>query len=450
MATRRSKKPAVASENSLTVAVPLLPGEALTLADEQRTQPMSDEQLNSRYVKGEVRIVTEQARYPLTGILKMLQDRVELPDGTREFRYKLDPEYQRRHRWDDARKSRLIESFLMNVPVPPVFLYERELARFEVMDGRQRLTALSEFFDGKLVLTGLQYWPDLDGRTYETLPAKIRDGIDRRYISSIILLKETASNAEEETRLKKLVFERLNSGGVKLSSQETRNAVYTGDLNQLCLELALNSHFRSLWRIPDDVDSRMTEIEDADEPTVEGTKAGHDLYQRMEDVEIVLRFFAYRQIGSFKGGLNELTRVLDSFMKEGNRSFGQPVLAEFRRLFVSTVEFVFHVLGDDAFCVTWPVPDPPKGGSRKPRRPLKVVYDAVMYAASHPEIAAHHSQLRNHPTVVRTELAQMFRRDSEDGAHVFSGRATNTPQVHQRNALVYQAFLAAIDKVSAT
>lgn len=115
----------------------------------------------------------------------MLQEDIGIegdPKGTKEKRYKLDPEYQRRHRWTNQRKSRLIESFLMNIPVPPVFLYERDLARFEVMDGRQRLTALAEFYGNKFALQGLEYWPELDGRTYNQLPSKIRDGIDRRYI----------------------------------------------------------------------------------------------------------------------------------------------------------------------------------------------------------------------------------------------------------------------------
>lgn len=135
----------------------------------------TDEELNSRYAKGEIRIVTEQARYPLAGILGMLKEEIEGENGP-ERRYKLDPEYQRRHRWSDERKSRLIESFLINVPVPPVFLYERDLARFEVMDGRQRLNALSEFYADGFALKGLQYWSDLDGRKYSELPSKVRDG----------------------------------------------------------------------------------------------------------------------------------------------------------------------------------------------------------------------------------------------------------------------------------
>lgn len=118
----------------------LLPGEEIFFDEDSGPPTATDEELNSLYAKGEIRIVTEQARYPLAGILTMLQETIEGEDGQKEFRYKLDPEYQRRHRWDQERKSRLIESFSINVPVPPVFLYERDLARFEVMDGRQRLT----------------------------------------------------------------------------------------------------------------------------------------------------------------------------------------------------------------------------------------------------------------------------------------------------------------------
>ena len=211
----------------------LLPGEIFGSTDRETRRPITDEELNSRYAKGEIRIVTKSARYSLAGILAMLQEEIIIegdPNGAKEKRYKLDPEYQRRHRWNNQRKSRLIKSFLMNIPVPPVFLYERDLARFEVMDGRQRLTALAEFYDNKFALEGLEYWPDLDGRTYRQLPTKVRDGIDRRYISSIILLKETASDEKQASLLKKIVFERLNSGGVKLSAQETRNAVYGGPL----------------------------------------------------------------------------------------------------------------------------------------------------------------------------------------------------------------------------
>src|SRR6266566_2631791 len=68
----------------------------------------------------------------------------------------LRPFYQRRPRWDKARQSKLIESFIMNVPVPPLFVYESDLAKYEVMDGQQRITALLDFYTNKLTLEGLE------------------------------------------------------------------------------------------------------------------------------------------------------------------------------------------------------------------------------------------------------------------------------------------------------
>jgi hypothetical protein len=258
----------------------LLDFERSALDDPPSKSKATDEELNSRYAKGETRIVTEQARYPLVGILSMLNEEVEGDAGVMERRYKLDPEYQRRHRWTDDRKSRLIESFLMNVPVPPVFLYEFDLARFEVMDGLQRLTALRDFYNNEFALTGLQYWSELDGRKYKELPSKVREGINRRYISSVILLKETAASEEQATRLKKIVFERLNSGGVTLSNQETRNAVYNGPLNKLCIELSSNEKFRMMWRIPLDPNPEEKDAdEEIDETQNDSTNGGIKLFE---------------------------------------------------------------------------------------------------------------------------------------------------------------------------
>jgi hypothetical protein len=87
----------------------LLAEERIVVKDIKAQRKVSDEELNLRYVRGEIRIVTESARYSLAGILSMLNEKIE-----GEPRYKLDPEYQRRHRWSNQRKSRLIESFFMN------------------------------------------------------------------------------------------------------------------------------------------------------------------------------------------------------------------------------------------------------------------------------------------------------------------------------------------------
>ncbi len=429
---RRSRSESIAG----SAEPELLPGEKIEFEDTEAKALVSDEELNRRYVKGETRIVTETARYSLANILLMLRETVPVENSSvSEKRYRLDPEYQRRHRWSNARKSRLIESFLLNVPVPPVFLYERDLARFEVMDGRQRLTAISEFYENKLKLEGLQHWTDLHGRTYSTLPSKVRDGIDRRYISSIILLKETASTEEQAATLKKLVFERLNSGGVALSSQETRNAVYDGPLNQLCLMLSRNPDFQKMWGItaelPIDVDDDGVEITETEEkPTY-----GQIMFQRMEDVELVLRFFAYRQIHKLPNPLNKISIHLDRFLISGNK-FSPTVLAEYETMFEETASFLFQVLGVDAF---YRLPQL----KRASNRPTKIVYDPLMFVACQYAHGPAREVLLAGKEVLLAQLGEMY--DTKD--ELFSGRRTNSADIQKRNSSVAQAFHEALIKL---
>lgn len=157
--------------------MPLLPGEKIDfeqLDADLEKRPSIDE-INEKYVRGDIRIVTEQARYPLNTIVTM----VESGD------YDLNPEFQRRHRWSRLKQSRLIESFIMNVPIPPIFLYEAKYSQYEVMDGLQRLTAIADFYRGIYKLDGLQEWKELNGLSYDQLPEQVRRGIDRRYLSSM-------------------------------------------------------------------------------------------------------------------------------------------------------------------------------------------------------------------------------------------------------------------------
>ncbi len=433
MTKPNQQKPAASTKVQQVAASHLLKFEEVSFDAHADKPTATDEELNSRYVKGEIRIVTEQARYPLAGILEMLKAESDGEGGQKERHYKLDPEYQRRHRWSVERKSRLIESFLMNVPVPPVFLYERDLARFEVMDGRQRLSALSDFYADEFALTGLQYWSDLDGRRYSQLPSKVRAGIDRRYISSLILLKETAADEEQAAMLKKMVFERLNSGGVKLGNQETRNAVYDGPLNKLCLELSTNDKFRRMWGIPLDPNP---EEKDADEEVEDGidesTTAGINMFKRMDDVELVLRFFAYRKIGESRAGLNKISEFLDRFIVVGNK-FPEEGLAEYRSMFGATVEFLWNVLEGEAFTVL----DPSK------KRPTKIVYDPLMFAANSPDVTPHQPELVANKAVLRAELRATY----EKNHALFSGRRTNFKDTQDRNRCVSAAFIAAIAQI---
>ena len=177
MTSKAAKKSTGAkpSKASHLAAKWLLPGEDIQLENIDERKEASDEELNSRYVTGDVRIVTESARYSLVGILKMLDETVG-SGSEKRLRYNLDPEYQRRHRWSKKRKSLLIESFLMNIPVPPIFLYERDYAQFEVMDGRQRLTALAEFYRNDFALEGLEYWQEPTATSTKSSPRRCATG----------------------------------------------------------------------------------------------------------------------------------------------------------------------------------------------------------------------------------------------------------------------------------
>jgi len=313
----------------------LLVGEELAFPERRQDQSDSspDPQINDKYVRGEIRIVTEQARYPLSSI----KDIVESPS------YKLSPEYQRRHRWSQAQQSLLIESLIMNVPIPPIFLYEYDYSKYEVMDGLQRLTAIHEFYTDKFPLSGLTQWAELNGRVYSKLPEKIREGIDRRYLSSVILLKETAKSEEDALRLKQLVFERINSGGARLTPQESRNAIFDGPLNRLCIQLSKNSALCRLWDIPEPEEAEL-----AGGPPSEA-RLQKEEFQKMEDVELVLRFFAYRQKHRLHKSGVPLSAYLDDYLRFGNTTFSAAILAKLEMLFVETISLVEDVLGEKAF-----------------------------------------------------------------------------------------------------
>ena len=176
---------------------------------------LTDEEINKKYSEGEARIITENGSIKLPLINGMFKS----------SNYVLRPKYQRRITWNNKKRSKLIESFIMNIPVPPVFLYETEFGVYQVMDGLQRISTIMDFFDNKFSLEELGEWNVLNWRTYRDLPKKIKEGIERRQLNVITLLKESAKTNEQEANMKKMVFERLNTGGEKLEQQEVSQAL---------------------------------------------------------------------------------------------------------------------------------------------------------------------------------------------------------------------------------
>ena len=352
---------------------------------------MVDEAINEKYRKGEVRIITEQARYPLNTILGIVQSED----------YILNPEFQRRHRWDVVKKSKLIESIIMNVPIPPIFLYEISYSVYEVMDGLQRLTAIAQFYNNEFKLEGLEEWSELNGYTYSSLPEQVRKGVDRRYISSIILLQETAKNETEAKRLKQLVFERINSGGATLTYQESRNAIYPGVLNNLCIKLARDANFCKIWNIPESTELERTKGIITDELVKD------PMYSKMEDAELVLRFFAFRQIEKWDN--SQLKSFLDNYLKLGNL-YSDELILKFESLFMATTSLIYSLFEESAL---WLPRERTKEVEPKwvvYEQPTKVLYDTLMYVIS--DLLEHKDLFLSKSKQIREELDGIYRNNS--------------------------------------
>lgn len=359
---------------------------------------VSDEEINEKYISGEVRIVTEQARYPLDTICTMLNS----------GKYLLRPDFQRRRRWDRSKQSRLIESFIMNIPIPPIFLYEYEFSKYEVMDGLQRLTAIKEFYDDKFPLEGLEYWKELNGKKYSELPQEIKSGIDRRYLSSLILLKETASSKTKADEMKQLVFERINSGGVKLEYQESRNALHSGNFNDLVITLSRNEYFCKIFDIPISED----ETEEL---------ANNTMYKTMADVEMVVRFFAMRYLDEYEG--ISLKVFFDKFTDSANK-LPQSVLDDYQHVFEQTIKLVYDIYGEQAFCLYKQV-----SGKQQwylTRNPKKTIYDPVMTVLS--QKLDYADTLNNNKDKVMAATIELMKNQPE----LFNGRKGTKSDIAKR------------------
>lgn len=270
--------------------------------------------LAHRISQGQFNIVIDQAKYPLVNIKEIFKN------------YKLQPSYQRNRVWDVKRKSRLIESLIVNVPIPPVFLYENSFSKYEVMDGLQRISTIIEFMNDNLKLEGLDLWPELNGFVYSQLPEVIKSSINTRYLSATIIIKETNHGEVIEDNIKQFIFERLNTGGMELSHQEVRNALYGGKFNDMLIHATNYSKFRKM------------------------TKLSNKKSSRMEDRELILRFFAYKSAfhNDVKLGTKEL---LDLYAKQ-TRLLTTNQVEDAEEYFYTIIDIIHALFGENAFSKT--------------------------------------------------------------------------------------------------
>jgi hypothetical protein len=288
--------------------------EQIELGEEPAGETLSA--LETKYRDQMRQIVTQKLDLPISTLSEMIDEQINL-----------SPEFQRRDIWNLEKRSRFIESIIMNVPIPPVFLGEDEYGSYVVLDGRQRLTAIYEFLKNHYSLKGLEVWNDLNTLSYHDLEKKKLDkALTRRFVPAVVILKESSAQVKYD------VFDRLNQGGVIADEMEIRNAVYPGRFNRVLHELSANETFRKLWNIPRDPESL----------------AANTLYSRMRDLELVLRFFALQNYGAMNMKFKD---YLSDFMDRRNSDYKQhPELESTDSShFIRAVGNCWRVFGEAAF-----------------------------------------------------------------------------------------------------
>jgi hypothetical protein len=235
------------------------------------------------------------------------------------------PPFQRNYVWDVVKASRLIESFLLGLPVPGVFLYkEKKTNRLQVIDGQQRITSAIRFFESRFEekifrLKGVQ--PKWEGKTFDEL-----DEADRFQLQDTVLRATVVQQLDPDDDSSVYhVFERLNTGGVNLNPMEVRKCVYFGEYFQL-LE-SLNEY--AGWR-------RILGKEKPD--------------RRLRDAELLLRVLSFGYDGdSYE---KPMKQFLNSHMRSarhlGNSEL-QERLTDAANRFASVVDVVVDALGDRPF-----------------------------------------------------------------------------------------------------
>ncbi|MEW6210611.1 MAG: DUF262 domain-containing protein [Acidobacteriota bacterium] len=247
--------------------------------------------------------------HPYDFIIRSLSDQID--DNT----LVLADKFQRRRVWDDTKASRLIESLLLNVPIPVCYFAELDDGSYSVIDGQQRLTAIYRFLKNEFALRGLRVRSEINKKRYNQLDVADKRLITSRTIRCIVILKESHPDIRFD------VFEKLNTNSVRLNAQELRNSVYRGPLNDLLRELSEYKVFQKVRNV-------------------------NDIDRRMHDCELILRFYAFHFRPDEYKGL--LAPFLDNYLKDG-KLFDHAKIAEHRKLFKRVIDDVNFVFGNRAF-----------------------------------------------------------------------------------------------------
>lgn len=240
----------------------------------------------------------------------------------KKLKYKeidLDTEFQRkRSLWTETVKSQLIESLMIQLPIPPMYFDARDTNKWKIIDGLQRLCTLNEFLlEKKWRLTNLEYLADYNNCIMDDLPRIYQRRIEEGQLAFYLILPETPEE------VKYSLFKRINTPGLKLEPQEIRHALFQGKATKLLKELAETELFRKA--------------------------TGNDVpSSRMQDREMVLRYLALHYLGpnEYKNcSIDEYLNKAMAFLNEQDDNF----IKQCKALYFESLECVYGIFGRYAF-----------------------------------------------------------------------------------------------------
>lgn len=241
----------------------------------------------------------------------------------------LAPAFQRRFVWNDiTRKSRLIESLLLRIPIPVFYFAQDEQGMFQVVDGVQRLTVLKSFMNNEFKLKNLEYLKDCEGKWYKKENC-LEDSLDSLYTRRIEQTQLYINIIDPQTpnKVKYDIFRRINTGGKELNNQEIRNCLANAKTRELLRGLASSPNFIRATR-------------GSVKPT------------RMADEELVLRFVAFYLIDNGKSSVKEykggMDNLLDTTVEVLNNT-RTDIFVEIRNSFLRAMDNAYLIFGDRTF-----------------------------------------------------------------------------------------------------
>lgn len=304
------------------------------------TKDSEDTKIETEEIEGETTLnsiaQSDEQIYPLESI-RIEKGRMSFYEIKRRQEREdilIDPEFQRHDVWSTKQKSELIESILMGIPLPVFYFFESKDAKIQVVDGRQRISAVTRFMNDKFKLSHLSIIKSIIGKKFSQLEAIQKRRIEDYQIDTYTIQPPTPE------QVKFNIFDRVNRGGTRLNNQEMRNALYQGESTKLIKKLSESDDFKNA--------------------TDHSIKSNY-----MKDRYIILRFIGFYLYYSKNLGNIEYKGSIDGFLSEVmiflNNVNDPHLINKLEAIFEESMYFAHTHYGSDIFRF-----DNPNGINKRP------------------------------------------------------------------------------------